>query len=179
MSVATSYAKALMQAVRETGGGSPEKTETELLQVQQAFLSSPTLKKVMSGFAVSKAEKIRVIDELGAKMGLSPQVRKFLTLLTHKQRVGALSSILESYKNLRLESEGVVSGKLVSADPLSETEIREISNSFEKRFNKKVVFDCSTDPDLIAGLRITVGGVTYDGSLSSQLRQIRSHMLQK
>ncbi len=178
MSVASSYAKAFMQAIRETGAGSLEKAEAELADVVEAIQSNPALKKVVTGFAVSKADRVRVVDELAKKMNLSPTVQRFLTLLTNKQRVNALVSILDAFKGLRLESEGAVRGKVVSADPLSDTEVKELSASFEKRLGKKVVFDCTTNGDLIAGLRITVGGVTYDGTLASQLKQIRSHMLE-
>jgi F0F1-type ATP synthase delta subunit len=38
---------------------------------------------------------------------------------------------------------------------------------------RKVAFRVSTDPSLLAGVRVTVSGVTYDGTLKAQLEQLK------
>jgi F-type H+-transporting ATPase subunit delta len=81
--------------------------------------------------------------------------------------------IRNAYRSVRLEAEGGVSGRLVSADPLSESDIKGLADAFQRKLGKPVAFRVSTDPSLLAGMKVIVNGVTYDGTLKSQLQQLR------
>jgi F-type H+-transporting ATPase subunit delta len=62
---------------------------------------------------------------------------------------------------------------LVSSEALSELEEREIAQIFSQKLNKKIEFKTQVDPDVLAGVSVTVQGVTYDGTLKNQLARFK------
>jgi hypothetical protein len=48
-----------------------------------------------------------------------------------------------------------------------------LSVAFGARIGRKVSFETHEDPSLLAGVKVTVGGVTYDGTMRSQLSRLR------
>jgi F0F1-type ATP synthase delta subunit len=51
--------------------------------------------------------------------------------------------------------------------------IKEITQAFTQKLKRKVDFKVTTQPSLLAGLKVTVNGVTYDGSLLAQLERLK------
>jgi F-type H+-transporting ATPase subunit delta len=88
-----------------------------------------------------------------------------------------LPAILESYNSVRLLAEGGVPGRLVAAEPVSDQDVQGLAQAFSKKLGKKVAFQVSTDPSLLAGMKVTVNGVTYDGTLRSQLQRLRDRLV--
>ncbi|MEK6580204.1 MAG: ATP synthase F1 subunit delta [Bdellovibrionota bacterium] len=178
MSVATVYAKALYQSLKASGG-----VDFALVDKQfDAFIdlvdSSKDLRMTFEGPLATAKEKAGVIDEIGKKMGFLPIVGQFLKLLARKRRLGAIKEIRDSFLSVRLAAEGGVSGRLVAADSIGDADVETLSAAFTKKLAKKVLFRVSTDPSLLAGMKVTVNGVTYDGTLRSQLQRLRDRFVQ-
>jgi F0F1-type ATP synthase delta subunit len=58
---------------------------------------------------------------------------------------------------------------VVSAVALEPETLSGIAAAIGKRLNKPVQLKQKTDSALIAGMRVTVGGITYDGSVKGKL----------
>jgi F-type H+-transporting ATPase subunit delta len=84
-----------------------------------------------------------------------------------------LPEVRDTFSEVRLNAEGGVTGKLVSAEPMTDADVQSLSAAFTRKLGRKVAFRVSTDPGLLAGVRVTVNGVTYDGTLKAQLEQLR------
>lgn len=122
-------------------------------------------------------EKAKLIESLSSKLGLEPLVTQFLMLLATKGRFNVLAEVRDVFVSVRLLSEGGMSGELVSAEKLSEADVASLAQAFGKKLSKKVVFKVSTDSKLLAGVKITINGVTYDGTLRAQLSRLRDQFL--
>lgn len=174
MSVANAYAKALYQAATESKGAqSVTDLETQLAKFLEVVNSSKEAQTVLLGPIVTPSEKILVIQEISKKMGLSHIVTEFLALLARKGRLRLLSGVREAFRDVRLEAEGGVVGRLVAADPINESDVQGLAQAFSRKLGKRVEFNVSTDPALLAGMKVTVNGVTYDGTLRSQIQRLR------
>lgn len=177
MSVAHTYANALLQAAQE-------KKEDAILIEQQlkATLSmlsqSRDLEIALNGPLISSREKGLVISELSTKCQFSALTRNFLTLLAKKGRFSQLPEIYTAFVTSRLAASGGIMAQLVSAEPLAEAELKSLITALSKKTGKKVVVQSTLDPAVLAGVKVTVGGVTYDGTLQSQLEKMRATVTQ-
>lgn len=178
MSVARSYARALFDSVRDKNG-SPEALTavgTELKSFADAATLSKDLSRVLYGPVANATEKTAVIRAIGEKMGVGTSTLNFLTLLARKSRLSLLPEIVSAWDAVRLSAEGGVQGELATAEAISDNDVRSMADAFSKKLNKKVAFKVSVDPTLLAGVKITVAGVTYDGTLKSQLQRLRERV---
>ena len=175
MSLATSYARALFEAAQE-GGMSADKLN-ELDQQLGNFVGmmkeSRDLRVVLLGPVMTGKDKVDVIKAISQKAGFSQILQNFLFLLAAKQRLSLYQEIRNAFSDARLAAEGGVSGRLVSAEPMSDAEVSGLATAVGRKLGKKVAFLASTDASLLAGMKVTVNGVTYDGTLKSQLLRLR------
>ena len=81
--------------------------------------------------------------------------------------------LANGFSRVRIESSGGELGVLESSDPLSDADVQQLAEAFTRRLGRKVVFEKKTRPGLLAGVKVTVGGTTYDGTLRAQLNRLR------
>jgi F-type H+-transporting ATPase subunit delta len=180
MSVSKSYAAALYAAAQSEKLGA-----TELDQVQESLQffaaqiqQNASLRSVLCGPTATLSEKSGVVQALVSQMRLPGLVGKFLSLLIKKGRIALLSDMADAFARVRTEASGGVLGLLESTDPLSSDDVHQLSSAFSKKLGKPVVFTQKTCPELLAGLKVTVAGTTYDGSLKAQLLRLRDQFLE-
>ena len=53
----------------------------------------------------------------------------------------------------------------------------EIRKGLEKATGKKVIMDIKVDPELIGGVVARVGSIVYDGSIRTQLNNIKNNIM--
>ena len=179
MSVARNYARALLETANDQklGASQLDQIERELTQFGQLFETSPDLYTALTNPVVSDEDKVSIAQAIAAKLGFLKLTGQFLMLVARKGRGAAFEEMSEAFIAVRHESEGATMGTVVSADPMSEEDLKELATSFTRKLGKKVVFKASVDVNLLAGLKVTVNGTTYDGSLRSQLQQLRDRLV--
>jgi F-type H+-transporting ATPase subunit delta len=176
--VVSTYVKALFLAAQEAKidqNGMIE-LESNLSRLSGAVNVSKELRSILKNPSVTSEEKIAVLKKIAVDGSTSKILELFLGMLSHKGRLNIISFLGEAFMEVRLESQGATLGLAESAEPLKEAELQELSSSFEKKLGKRVFFKTKIDPTLLAGVKVTVGGVTYDGTVRAQLNQIRDQM---
>jgi len=179
MSLATSYARALYEAAKDAGGtaDSLDQLEAQMDSFLLGLKGAPEAQKALLGPVISIKEKEAIIASVAQAAGYSRLLINFFSLLLSKDRLSAFSEIREAFSVVRLDEEGGVAGRLVSADPLSDADVQSLSASFTKKLGKKVAFRSSTDASLLAGVKVIVNGVTYDGTLRAQIKKLRDQII--
>lgn len=179
MSVARSYAKALFEAVLESKMPAADlnKIEIQLGSLIELLGSSKDLRTALFSPATSAREKMALMHELQKKLEFLKPLENFILLLARKKRLPLLSDIRDAFGAVRLEAAGGVRGTLISADLLSDQDGQNLAKAFSQKLGKKVVFKTFLDPSLLAGVKVTVNGVTYDGSLRAQLQRLRDRLV--
>lgn len=179
MSVSRSYARALLEAAQEMGlkSSDMDQIQSELEAFRKAMDENQDLHEAMVSPVVSAQSKVDVSAGVAQKMGFSKLAGQFISLIARKGRGELFSEIADTFMEVRLESEGAVVGTVVSADPLQKADLEELAAAFSKKTGKKTIFKAEVDSSLLAGLKVTVSGVTYDGSLRAQLQQLRDQLV--
>ncbi|MCM2323136.1 MAG: ATP synthase F1 subunit delta [Oligoflexia bacterium] len=183
MSVATTYARALFEAVEAKEAspaalaGTCQRLESEMESLLGAVSGSKEAQVALFGPVTNSAEKVSLVKAIASKMGAHPMMTTFLVLLANKGRLRLLKQIRDEFGAVRLNAEGGIQGRVASAEPMNELEVEDLAKAFSRKLGKRVAFRVSTDPALLAGLKVTVSGVTYDGTLRSQLQRLRDKFL--
>lgn len=179
MSVAFSYARALYEAAKEAkvSAENLDLMEKQLETFSSVMESSRDARTALQAPVTTTKEKISLVEEISKKLGLADLTQQFLILLARKDRMSILREVRDAFNVVRLTEEGGVSGRLEAAEPMSEADIGTLTKAFSQKLGKKVAFRVSTDPSLLAGMKVTVNGVTYDGTLRSQLQKLRDRFV--
>lgn len=175
MSLARSYAQALLESTKPA---ELEAVRKSLLGLVQLLDASEDLRVSLCAPVTSKKDKFGVIQVLETKLGLPQVLARFLHVVARKGRFAYLSEMYDALETVRLERDGGLLGELTSADEMSPADVLDLAASFSKKIGKKIEFRLKRDPSLLAGLKVTVGGVTYDGSLRAQLSRLEQELSQ-
>jgi len=180
MSVAKSYASALFLAAQAEKLEAPTiaKMEADLKGFASELVKNRELRAALVGPATTTSEKHAIVKAFEDKLAWHPSLRNFLNLAMRKGRFDSLPEIAQAFAQVRVESSGGVLGLLESADPLSDSDVQQLSEAFTKKLGKRVEFQCQSQPGLLAGVRVTVAGTTYDGTLKAQLNRLRDKFLE-
>jgi len=61
--------------------------------------------------------------------------------------------------------------------PLSQKQVVDFRTQLEKKLGQSIVLTNEVEPDIIGGVRLTLGSQQYDASLGQQLRHIKQQLL--
>lgn len=179
MSVVSNYARALANVQISTGGENGQRSKSFSLMIQEVenvdniLRSSRELQVALGTPVTTQKEKAGIADEVCGKAKAGPLVQKFVLLLCRTGRIRYLNDILGALKKIQIESEGGTLGQVITADHLSADEVAELEKTFSKKVGKKVAFSVREDSSLLAGLKVSVNGRTYDSSLQGQLDSLK------
>ncbi|MFP4039637.1 MAG: ATP synthase F1 subunit delta [Desulfosudaceae bacterium] len=123
--------------------------------------------------AEARKKSLEVIID---KIGLSDVLKSFLLLLFEKGRMGDLRGIVEFYQKLVDEYKGVVQAEVISASKLSDDAVEKIKASLSRMTGKEVMLNITQDTALIGGVVTRVGDMVLDGSIKTQLENMKESL---
>ena len=168
------YAKALFGLARETDA--IESIRRELDGVAEALAKVPTLSDVLVLPIYPAAERRAALRSLAGPLSLSPLLTHFLSFLIDQRRTRDLATIREEYIRLAEEAAGRMRGEVVSATPLDAAQLDRIRSALARKMGRELDLAVRVDPDLLGGLVARVGDLVFDGSLRTQLAQLRAQL---
>ncbi|CAN5645862.1 F0F1 ATP synthase subunit delta [soil metagenome] len=173
--VARRYASALADVVVKSG--ETQAVQNELKTWEQMITSNNQLQEVFSSPAIAHLNKEKVLENLLEKSKPNKTTANFLRVLLRNNRLTELKEINERFDSVIAERSGQVTAKVVSARSLSESEKSEIQTGLEKLTGKKVDIKYETDENIIGGVVTTIGSTVYDGSVKTQLENLKKEMI--
>ena len=173
-SLARRYARALFDIGREEG--QLRRVYSEVDEFGKTLDGSPDLREVMAAANVSRRDKHATLEATLAPAGYLPSTKSFLSLLVEKGRMDVLPRILVAMRRMVEEFEGIERVEVVVPMPLSVTQKDLLRTVLERRTGKKVVLEETVDPSVLGGLVVRVGSTVYDGSVRTQLQEIREKL---
>jgi F-type H+-transporting ATPase subunit delta len=175
-SIARRYAKALFGLAAEQGKVEPW---SETLQaLKQVVEGSPDLRDVLSNPVYSKDQRRAIVAQLGEALKLDPDPANLLYLLADRNRLGYLGAIVETFRELADSHLGRIRAKVTSAVPLDAAHAQRIAEKLAGATQAKVILDRAVDPSLLGGAVAQVGSFVYDGSVRTQLEDLRRSLKQ-
>jgi len=168
------YARALFSIARDETR--IEDVRRELAAILEVMTESRELRDAILQPLHPSAERRQVLKEVCRKLGVSGVVTNFCALLVDQRRVIDFEAICEAYGRLADAAAGRTRARVVSASPLSDSQRSQLRSALQARTGLQVELQESIDASLLGGAVASVGGLVFDGSLRTQLEQLRSSL---
>jgi len=166
--LARRYATAVFQLAEEAG------KITEIQRDLHTFVATldgePGIRKFFVSPVVDRTQKTDLIAQAFAK--LDPVALHTVLLLVRKRRERLVDEIVTQYDLLEQAARGARPLQVVSARPLAKAELNALVARLAKAYRTKFDVTQSVDPELIGGVRITVGDLRADGTVAGRLDDI-------
>lgn len=169
--IASRYAKAFVESLGE--GPLLDKIREELNDVAETFEENRQLRTIMLNPAIPLSVKKNVLEDIGAKIGVTQGTLKALRLVLTNGRINILKQIAEEFEKLVFEALGRVRVEVTSAMELSEDELAALGEKLTAFTGKKAVIDMKVDRSLIGGIVTKIGSSVSDGSVKNQLKTLQ------
>lgn len=173
-SIARRYAKALFSLADEQG--QVEQWSGGLEALGRALASSPELRDTLASPLFEKDQRRAVVAELAKTLALPEAPRDFLLLLADRDRLAYLPAVIQNFRDLADARLGRIRATVTSAVPLTPEEARRIAEKLAQVEKAQVIVETRVDPALLGGVVAQVGSMVYDGSVRSQLEELRRAM---
>ena len=174
LAIARRYAKALLLIGKEDG-----KTDTyreELGAFANLIEQEKGLQQVLVNPLYETEARKKVLTSVMDNLNLSAGMTTFLLFLFDKGRIGFLANINDFFQKFADELKGVARASLVSATELSTEAIEKIRLALSSRTGKDIILEVEQDPELIGGIVTRIGDLVLDGSVRTQLLNMRESL---
>jgi F-type H+-transporting ATPase subunit delta len=174
-SVARRYARALFGIGVDAGNF--EALGQEIGELATLWSSSADLRELLENPVFRAEEKRRVLEQLLPRVAPTAEVRRLALLLLERRRIMLLPAIARAYRDIADAHTGRLRARVTSAEPLTPTAVDRVRRALEERTGKKVIVETAVDASLIGGVVAQVGDLVLDGSVRTQLADLRTKLL--
>ena len=169
--IAKRYAQALFDIAEEEK--KYEDYYKELKQFSTIIRENANLHDFFANPVFDRDEKKAVVEEVLKMTGVSATTANFLKLLVDKGRISHIQEIEEYYEGLMDAVLKKARVQVKTAFPLKSDAEADLKKKLEGITGKEVEMIVEEDPSLIGGIVVKIGDTLYDGSIKSQLNNIR------
>jgi len=168
------YAKSLAEIVFEEN--IDEKVTEDLNTYSEIFRAVPDLLEALDSPAIPREAKEKLLGELMARYPVHPISSNFLRILLQNNRIRYFQEILDSFLKSVNEQKGIVSAQVTAAAPLSEQELKSLEDRLAEVTGKLVNVELQTDESLLGGIVVQMESTHYDGSIRTQLADMKRRL---
>jgi F-type H+-transporting ATPase subunit delta len=172
-SQARQYARALLALAQERGGDEPLRLRTELREFSRLTEEHPGLGLALEARGVTLDDRGRALAAIADSAGASPLVSRLLGVLATHDHLSLLPSLAEVYAELVNAARGIVPVEATGATELSAEQERALVEALETATGSEVELSTNVEPGALGGLRVTMKGRTYDGTVRARLQALR------
>ncbi len=169
--IAKPYAQALYDAAAEQAALS--RIVGDANQIISLAQESKDLEQFLTNPILSPQFKSEMFQQLLSE-AVQPLTLNFLLLLASKQRERFLVAILQAFLKLVDLKAGRVVAQVTSAVPLSDAQQTSLVKQLSDYSGAEVRLELSEDTAIKGGIIVRLGDTVFDGSVATQLQQLRS-----
>ena len=173
-STAFKVARALADVAFELDLAEPVRREMRAFRSMDE--KNPELRDALTKPGIPLKAKQEIVRKIAERSSFSDIVRNFLLLLTERNRLAQLSGIVEAYEGVLDERAGVVRIDVFSAHPLVENVRRRLDGAMREWTGGQVRLSYFVDKGLIGGLKLGIGSTVLDGSIRTELDNMRREL---
>lgn len=170
-SLARRYAKALMEIGVEEK--TYERIGADLKSLASAIKSSTELSGILSNPLFARTEREKIVMAILDRIGACQTVINFSKLLLDRERMNVIPDISRALAAMIDEMSGQVKAEVLTAKPLTPAQQDELKKTLETVSGKKIQIVMKEDASLLGGVIAKVGDLVYDGSLRTQLQELK------
>ena len=174
-SLATGYAQALFEVADKRGGA--EDIEKDLDGIKDLLETNRKFRDILYHPSITRTEKKGLIDKIIAPQCSSKWVKNLLYILVDKRRERMLDFLPDVFKGVARRIRGVISVKVQTVFPLTESRLDKLKGNLEKLTKKKVELETEINKEIIGGMVIRIENKIIDGSVVNHLKNLKKNLL--
>ena len=159
------YASAIFELALEDGIAEAVKDDLELLA--RLFKENPEYSKLLDTPALSKAERLALIDESLGR--LNEYVKNLVKMLSEKHLSYTVLDVASDYTSLYDSHYGIERVEAVTAVKMTESQTEALIKKLSDMTGKKIVVKNTVDEKILGGVIIRYNEVQLDGSIKTRL----------
>jgi F-type H+-transporting ATPase subunit delta len=165
------YAEAAFEIA--TRDGAIERWRADL-DSAAATVDGSELMEILANPALPLDQRRTVVDRVFDSLSGPP--RNLILLLVQRGRIEQLPRVVEEFRRLDDERQGIVHATATSAAALTDTEVRDLTARLEQMTGGRVALQTEVDESLLGGLVVRVGDRLIDGSVRGRLERLRDQL---
>jgi F-type H+-transporting ATPase subunit delta len=151
--------------------------EQQLDDFSGTLAGSRELQEVLMNPSIANEQKLKVLDAIAGRIGMFPQVRNFIAVIMDHQRLDELDEILTEYHAVADDQTGLTEAEITSARPLNDEDRAELEVQVAKLAGGRIRTTYFQDASLLGGAVVHIGSTVYDGSIRTQLQQLKQKLV--
>ncbi len=168
------YAKALFGLAEDEHRH--REVRVELDNLSSLFEGSRELREALLTPLHPASGRKAALREIAGRISVSPLVQNFISFLIDQRRLIDFHSIVEAYGEFADNAEGLLTAEVIAASPLDDRRKDRLRRALSERTGREVRLEIKVDTALIGGAIAKVGDLVFDGSLRTQLGQLRANL---
>ena len=169
------YAKALYNvAVQQED---VKEVSNRINYIVNVMKTVPKFSQLLQTHQVSTENKITILKNVLHENVSSLEVELVSDILEYNN-ISILADIAKYFEYLVETDSNFVNMTITSATELSADEVEHIKSNIESQLNKKVDVRTETDKSLIGGIKLRVGNIVVDNSISRRLHMLKNTLTQ-
>jgi F-type H+-transporting ATPase subunit delta len=170
------YAQSLLELAEEVG--QLDAIGDELQQLVDLLAAEPQLDAIFRSRSIGTTRRARSIAAI-FEGRVSDLTYRFLQVVNANGRLGMLGTIAAAYDQLLKARRGEVDVLVTSARPLDQTQVGAVTQQVSDAIGGKAIVTARVDESIIGGLRLRIGDRLIDGSVATQLRNLKRRMIER
>ncbi len=172
--LARRYAQALVEIGKERKA--LDKYAGDLAVLSKLMETQADFREVLTNPVFPKDDKKRIANVLLDKLGTDRIVNNFVNLLIDRKRIDQLAGIEQAFRALVDDIRGITRGVVTSAQTLDDAQMQRVREALSGITGKKVILTAQVDSSLVGGLVAKVGDMVFDGTIRTQLNQLKQSL---
>ena len=175
-----SVAKVYSTAYLDSAGvdGIPAALEELESFVKDVLGSNPELDRMLRTHELSNDAKLQLLQRVVVPRS-SPLFANYVQVVGHHDRLDLLPLIHDLAVREAERRLGQRRVQITSASELSSETLESIRSSLASALSIQPLLETRVDPSLLGGMLIRVGDTVYDGSLKTQVKQLRARLRER
>jgi F-type H+-transporting ATPase subunit delta len=167
-------AEAILTSAQQQGR--LDSLEDELFRFTRVISATPTLRAALTDRALPAGRKVDLVTELLRGKAGPETVRLTSRTVTH-HRGQSLEAGLDALADMAAARRQRLVATVTTAVLLTEAQRERLSSTLARQFGHDVHLNVVVDPDVVGGLRVSLGDEVIDGSLATRLDEAQRRII--
>jgi F-type H+-transporting ATPase subunit delta len=169
--VAEGYARALFELA--SLADSVDATETSMIEIAKAVRGHLDLRATLTDASVATDAKRDILRQIFGESA-TPEAVAIATTLASRDLTDSLSEVARVFGEIAERERGIVVAEVTTAVPLDDALRAKLAEKLSASLGRPVTLREQVDASILGGIVIKVAGRVLDGSISSQLADVRA-----
>ena len=170
--IARPYAQAVFELAKDTND---YQSWSDALALLAALAANSQIRELVQNPRIDRTALAQLFEDIcGDK--LFAQAKSLVRLIIANGRVFSLPNIASQFDTMRADAEGTIEAELITAQPVTDAQRLQITESLSQRLGREVSLQVTEDAALIGGAVLRAGDMVIDASAKGRLQKLAANL---